>query len=81
MENSIESKVAATILQQPIEVNIGSEVYNVAPPSVATLILASEAAARMPQISLDENKIIDEALAVARYCRPIGPRVGSESPT
>lgn len=72
MENAIESKVAATILQQPIEVNIGSEVYNVAPPSVATLILASEAAARMPQISLDEKKIIDEALAVARYCRPIG---------
>ena len=72
MEKTIESKVAATILQQPIEVNIGSDVYNVAPPSVATLILASEAAARMPQISLDENKIIDEALAVARYCRPIG---------
>ncbi len=72
MEKAIESKVAAAILQQPIEVNIGSDVYHVAPPSVATLILASEAAARMPQISLDENKIIDESLAVARYCRPIG---------
>lgn len=71
-QQNIESAVAAAILQQPIEVNVGGEVYNVAPPSVATLILASEAAARMPHMKLDDNRIIEETLASARYCRPIG---------
>lgn len=69
---TIESKVADAILQQPIQVTAGGEVYNVAPPSVATLILASEAAARMPQMKLDKDRIIEDTLAVARYCRPIG---------
>lgn len=72
MERNIESKVAAAILQQPMEVTVGEQVYQVAPPSVATLILASEAAGRMPQISLNPEKIIDETLSVAKYCRPMG---------
>ena len=68
----IEKKVADAILQQPLEVNIGDRVYSVAPPSVATLILASEAASRMPQVKLDKDNIMNETLAAARFCRPLG---------
>ncbi len=71
-EKTIERKVADAILQQPIQVEAGGKIYDVAPPSVATLILASEAAARMPQMKLDKDRIIEDTLAVARYCRPIG---------
>ena len=68
----IEKKVADAILQQPLEVNIGDRIYSVAPPSVATLILASEAVSRMPNIRLDKDNIINESLSAARFCRPLG---------
>lgn len=72
MSENIETKVAQTILQQPEEVTIGDTVYQVAPPSTATLILMSEAAARMPLVKLDPNSIVDEVLAIAQDCRPLG---------
>lgn len=72
MSENIETQVARTILQQPEEVAVGDTVYRVAPPSTATLILLSEAAARMPQSKLDPERIVDEVLSVARDCRPIG---------
>lgn len=68
----IEKKVADAILQQPMEVSVGDRVYSVAPPSVATLILASEAASRMPQVRLNPDDIVNETLATARFCRPLG---------
>lgn len=68
----MESKVADAILQREEEITVGDRTYRVAPPSVATLILASEAAGKMPKLSLDSEKIIDESLSVARYCRPLG---------
>lgn len=72
MQENIETKVAKTILQQPEEITVGGTVYKVAPPSTATLILVSEAAARMPQIKLDSERIVDEVISVAKDCRPIG---------
>ena len=53
MPENIETKVAQTILQQPEEITVGDKVYKAAPPSAATLILASEAVARMPKIQLN----------------------------
>lgn len=72
MQENIETKVAKTVLQQPEEVIIGDTVYQVAPPSSATLILMSEAASRMPQVKLDADRIVDEVLAMAQDCRPMG---------
>lgn len=72
MSENIETKVARTILQEPEEITVGDTVYKAAPPSTATLILMSEAAARMPQDKLDPQRIVDETLAIAKYCRPIG---------
>lgn len=72
MSENIETNVAKTVLQQPEEITVGDTVYRVAPPSAATLILVSEVAARMPQIKLDPERIVDEVLSIARECRPMG---------
>ncbi len=71
MEN-IESRVADTVLQRPEEIKIGDRTYTVAPPSVATLILVSEAVSRMPAIDIDRNRIVQGTLAGAKDCRPLG---------
>lgn len=72
MPENIETKVAQTILQQPEEITVGDKVYKAAPPSAATLILASEAVARMPKIQLNTERIVDEVLAIGKDCRPMG---------
>lgn len=72
MSKNIETKVAETILQEPEDVVVGDTVYKVAPPSTATLILVSEAAAMMPQTKLDPERIVDEVLSIAKDCRPVG---------
>lgn len=72
MSENIETKVAKTILQDSEEITVGETVYKAAPPSTATLILVSEAAARMPQEKLDPERIVDEVLSIAKDCRPIG---------
>lgn len=69
---TIESKTANTVLQQPVEVEIGSEVYHVAPPSIATLILASEAISKLPQINLDGEDIHSDCLYIAKDCEILG---------
>lgn len=72
MPENIERKVAQTILQQPEEIMVGDKVYQAAPPSAATLILVSEAVARMPKVQLDAERIVDEVLSIGRDCRPMG---------
>ncbi len=71
-EQNIESKVADAILECSDFIKVGEREYEVVPPSVAPLIMASEAASRMPQIKLDSDNLVSEALSVARFCRPIG---------
>lgn len=72
MPENIETKVAQTILQQPEEITVGDKVYKAAPPSAATLILASEAVARMPKIQLNTERIVDEVLAIGKDCPSYG---------
>ena len=72
MAETIEQKLAQAVLQKPIDISVGSLKYTIAPPSVATLILASEAVSRLPHIKLDANKVVEETLSVAKECRPIG---------
>lgn len=72
MKESIEKRVAETILQAPLEVEIGQKKYSIAPPSIATLILVSEAVARMPQLQLSDKRVMEDSLAVAKDCRVIG---------
>lgn len=71
-KKNIEQKVAETILQQADEITVGEKTYKTAPPSVATLILASEAVSRLPQLKLSAENVVEECLSVARDCRAIG---------
>lgn len=72
VEKTLEQKVADTLLQRATEVKIGDRTYTAAPPSTATLILVSEAVSRLPHRKLDETNIVEECLAVAKDCRPLG---------
>lgn len=67
-----EQRTAQAVLQQPKEVVIRDKKYTIAPPSVATLILASEAISLLPAVKLDSDKIVEEALLTAKDCRPLG---------
>lgn len=55
--DNIETKVADTILQKPYRVQVGEETYTVAPPSIATIILASELIAQLPGLKLDTKQV------------------------
>lgn len=67
-----ETKTAKTILQEPEDVTIGGKTYTVAPPSIATLILVSEAVSLLPHEALDKDKVIEETLSIAKHCRELG---------
>lgn len=69
---NIETRVAQTILQQTEEMTIGDKTYTIAPPSVATLILASEVVSHLPHVHLDEDKVVEETLSIAKDCRELG---------
>jgi hypothetical protein len=70
--DDLETKAAGAILQQPVEVEIGGAVYRVVPPSLATLILASAAIAKLPAGRLDDEDIVSECLRVAKDCEALG---------
>lgn len=69
---TIEQKVAETILQQREEITVGEKKYTAAPASTATLILASEAVSRLPQVTLAPERVVEESLSIAKDCRPLG---------
>ena len=72
MPKTIEQQVAEAVLQKPREVTINDRTFTVAPPSVATLILVSEAISLLPQVQLDKKRIVEEVLFVAKDCRVLG---------
>lgn len=69
---TIEQRVADTILQKPNEIKVGDKTYKVAPPSIATLMLVSEAVSLLPHLKLDDKDIVRESLSVAKDCRILG---------
>jgi len=68
----IEKKVAETILEKPLTVFVGNTSYEVAPPSVGTLIMVSEAVSRLPHTKLDADNVLEECLSVGRDCTELG---------
>lgn len=72
MEETLESKVADTLLQKTREVKIGNKTYKAAPPSTATLILVSEAVSYLPKRRLSIKDIAAESLSVAKDCKYLG---------
>jgi hypothetical protein len=85
MEKTIETRVAETILQQKKKIAVGDEIYEVAPPSLATLILASEAISMIPgnvpsdirrsvldNVKLNPDVEVRETLCMAKDYRILG---------
>lgn len=72
MADTIEKKVAQTILQMPTEIQVGQKTYKVAPPSVATIILVSRYTAEMPRLQLDDKRVIEDTLRHGKECAPLG---------
>lgn len=73
-EQTIESKVAAAILEKPIAtIELEGVKYNIAPPSISTLILVSEIVSTLPQIeNVPNDKIVYSALHHAKDFKQLG---------
>ncbi len=71
-ERTLEQKAADTVLQRAAKVKVGGKEYEATSPSIATLVLVSEAVSRLPRRKLDGNDIVTECLDVAKHCRPLG---------
>lgn len=73
-QETIESKVASAILEKPVgEIEIEGEVYKIAPPSIATIILISEVISKLPVVKkVSNDEIVNSVLYNARFFRPLG---------
>ena len=54
----MEEKVAQTLLEEPTTVTIGGEAYQVAPPSIFTLVRASKYISKIPTDTISEGNIL-----------------------
>ena len=70
-EQTAEAKVADAILQEPIVVTIDGTRYEVAQPTIATLIKASK------YISVEATDVLSEVLRNAKDCKIIGKIVAT----
>ena len=73
-EQTIESKVASAILERPIAtIELDGVTYNIAPPSIATLILVSEIVSTLPQVEpISRDNITSFVLHNAKDYRMLG---------
>lgn len=70
--SNIETRVADTVLQQGVGIEVGGRNYHVAPPSVATLMRVSSLTSQLPSINKDANDDISETLRIAQDCGVLG---------
>lgn len=73
-KRTIEQIVASAILQKAIgRIEIDGKVYNIAPPSTATLILISEIISTLPIVeNVEKDKRVYSALHYAKDFRALG---------
>lgn len=72
MQTTIEARAAQTVLQQPKKITVADRTFEVSPPTTGTLILVSEGISQLPTMQLNRDKVVQEALAVAKDCRVLG---------
>ena len=71
-KGNIQSRVASTILEDAHKVVLGGREYRVAPPTLGTLIRASEMIARLPEaIKVTKNREFQDILAAAKDYRAV----------
>lgn len=61
----MEEKVAETLLEVKKTITIGGECYQVAPPSIATLVLASKYISKIPSKEIDTESIFGSIMEYA----------------
>lgn len=73
-QQTIESKVADAILERKIgSVEIEGKTYDIAPPTLATLILVSEMVSTLPVVErVPNNQIVNSVLHYAKDYRKLG---------
>ncbi len=74
MEQTIESRVASAILEKKVgSIEIEGNVYEIAPPSIATLILISELVSTLPIVeNVAKDKIVYSVLHHAKNFKALG---------
>lgn len=71
-DRKIQARVAQTILEDSHRVVLGGKEYRVAPPTLGTLIRASEMIARLPEaIKVNEGREFQDILAAAKDYRAL----------
>ena len=77
-KDTIERKVAETILQRPDTIKIGTRTFDVPKPTTAALIMASAAASKLPRVKLQGGEdLVSEVLRIGKDCTPIGEVLAS----
>jgi hypothetical protein len=71
-KQTAERAVAQAIFQETQTVEVGGKTYEVAPPSIATLIKVSDLVSQMPDVNVNTEDFIGETLRVAKDSRIIG---------
>lgn len=73
-EQTIESKVASAILERPVaSMELDGVKYDIAPPSIATLILVSEIVSTLPEVKpVSGDRILYSVLHTAKNYRALG---------
>lgn len=71
MEKKTEQKVADTMLQRPVVATIGGRDYDIAPPTIGTLVIASEYLCAIPAFNPEQGNYFFEVLAKAKDCKPM----------
>ena len=73
-QTTIESRVASAILERNVgNIEIEGVTYEIAPPSIATLIVVSEFIASLPIVEkVEKTEIVNSVLHHARFFRPLG---------
>ncbi len=71
-KQTIEGQTASAILQKKRQIQIGAFTFDVAPPTTATLILASELISQFPTKAMKGENIAGEVLAEAEHYKALG---------
>ena len=72
MKKKVQAQVAKTILQEDVKVEINGRNFVMPPITLATLIMASEKIAELPEFEMDSDRAFSSVLGNARHCKSVG---------
>jgi len=76
MKQTIETKTAETVLETPFSVSVGGKSYEVARPTLSTLIEVSKFISQLPEsietVEQNDDAILKEVLSIAFDCGYLG---------